>query len=644
MPKTTQFGEDGNEVQFDGSLAANTILLGRYKILGVLGGGGQGAVYQARDLNFPDAKRLVAVKEMRYSSPDPNLRASTMKTFQREGNILATLSHPAIPRIYDFFDQNDRAYLVMEYINGSDLEHILTKTKSIPIEKIIDWAIELCDVLHYLHSNQPEPIIFRDMKPANVMIDSLGKIRLIDFGIAKIFVSGVKNTMIGTEGYSAPEQYRGDVNPLSDIYSLGATLHHVITRQDPRLAPPFSFSERPLDKYNEEVAKYPGIIEIVEKALAFEPQNRFQDCATMKSALEALRYRPIVTVSSANGAPTTVTTKDGKSTVFFEGDFGGIQPRWIFKSEDEIRCSPVVYRDRVYVGSYDTNIWALNIEDGSLIWKYPTNGGIAASPVIDTDNRLVLFGSEDYTFTALDAVSGRINWSYTTTNRIRGTARVAHGHVFFGSDDGKLHALVAGNGRFLWDFDMGAEVRSRPWVTNELIIVGSDSGEVIALELSGNRKWGYRTKRAIQSSPFVDNEGVCYVGSNDGHLYALDASSGYSLWKFRTNGPVISSPIADDQFVYFGSADGNVYAVNTETGRQKWKFEVGKPVVASPALHNGQIYVGATDNKLYCIDAKTGKENWSFGAEGPITSAPFITESLILFGSMDHKLYALPLV
>ncbi|MBZ0293726.1 MAG: serine/threonine protein kinase, partial [Anaerolineae bacterium] len=284
MPETTQFaGMDTGNVN-GSSLQANTVLLARYKILGVLGGGGQGSVYQARDLNFPDVRKLVAVKEMLNPATDPNLRASTLKTFQREANILATLSHPAIPKIFDFFDQNDRAYLVMEYIHGSDLELILSKTKELPIDKVIEWAIDLCDVLDYLHNNKPEPIIFRDMKPSNVMIDSLGKVRLIDFGIAKAFIPNVKNTMIGTEGYSAPEQYKGNVSPLSDIYSLGATLHHVLTRRDPRLEPPFSFSERPIGDFNPKAP--PELVEIVERAVDFESSNRYQSCGEMKAALE----------------------------------------------------------------------------------------------------------------------------------------------------------------------------------------------------------------------------------------------------------------------------------------------------------------------------------------------------------------------
>lgn len=637
MPETAQFGGSSDDGFSEGSLKANTILINRYRIMGVLGGGGQGSVYQARDLNFPEAKRLVAIKEMHYPSADPNQRSITFRTFQREANILATLSHPAIPKIFDFFDQNNRAYLVMEYINGSDLELLLSKTKELPLEKILEWAIDLCDVLHYLHSQQPEPIIFRDMKPANIMVDSLGKIRLIDFGIAKKFVSGVKNTMIGTEGYSAPEQYKGDVNPLSDVYSLGATLHHIITRKDPRLEPPFSFNERPIKDYYSKASQ--PLIDIINKSLEMDPKDRFQNCADMKEAFEKVRYGANQVSLGIAGAAA-----EPGMTSLFDGMGGAIEARWDFKTEDEIRVSPIAFRDLAFVGSYDTNIWALKLEDGSFVWKYPTNGGIASGPIIDEQNRLVLFGSEDHTYTALDAQSGRINWSYTTKDRIRSTGRVAHGHVFFGSDDGRVYALVAGNGRYLWEYDMGAPVRTRPFVTNELVIAGCESGEVVALELAGNRKWSYRARRNVSSSPIVNDEGICYFGSFDGYVYALDATSGYSMWRFRTNGPVVSAVALEGDLLFFGSTDGTFYAVNAESSKEKWRFSTNKPLVASPIVHKGFVYFGGNDGCLYCLDTKTGKEQWKFETKSAITSSPHVTGNIILVGSTDHKLYALPLV
>lgn len=650
MPETTQFGGHEDEVYVDGALKPNTILLTRYKIIGILGGGGQGAVYQARDLNFPDAKRLVAIKEMHVQGSDAGQRASTVKTFQREANILATLSHPAIPKIYDSFEQNDRVYLVMEYINGSDLEALLSKTKTLPMKKILEWAIDLCDVLHYLHSHQPETIIFRDMKPANVMIDSLGKVRLIDFGIAKVFESGKKHTMIGTEGYSAPEQYKGNVTPLSDIYSLGATLHHVITRKDPRLEPPFSFSERPIEKLNEEAPD--GLITVIEKALEFEPPNRYQSCSDMKDALEQMLYGSIGNQRSATSAPTNGSAmlgngESGDGTNFIgdiEGISPGIQEQWKFKAEDEIRSTPTTFRDYVFVTSYDSNIWALHADDGEFGWKFPTTAGVATSPVIDEEHGFIMVGSEDNTFYAIEHKSGRINWTYQTNGKIRSTARVAHGHVFFGSDDGKIYALVAQNGRYLWEYDMASPVRTQPWVTNDIVICGCEDGELVALELSGEKKWSLRAKRSITSSPYVDLEGICYVGSFDGYLYAIQADSGYRMWRFRTGRPIVSSPTVDGNLVFFGVTDGQFYGVNTQTGRDKWKFSADAPIVGGALVHGESVYFGDSKGNFYCLDKNDGKEKWRFKTQDGITSAPLIAHDRIYVTSMDKTVYALPLV
>ncbi|MBC8172162.1 MAG: PQQ-binding-like beta-propeller repeat protein, partial [Anaerolineae bacterium] len=463
-----------------------------------------------------------------------------------------------------------------------------------------------------------------------------------DFGIAKQFIAdGKKHTMIGTEGYSAPEQYKGEVTPLSDIYGLGATLHHILTRRDPRLEPPFSFNERPIMELNPKAN--PALVQIVDKALDAKLDNRFQSCGEMKAILEQVRYRPVmnpvVAAGAAPGGP--------QRTSFFDDlDTGGsIEPRWKFTTEDEIRCSPAAHKGLAFIGSYDTNMWAVNLEDGKQVWKYHTEGGIASSPIVDTANNLVMFGSEDMLFRAVDIRNGRIGWSFQTKGRIRSTGRLAHDHVFFGSDDGKVYALLATNGRPLWEYDLGSPVRVRPFVTNDFVIVGSDEGDIVGLELSGKRKWGTRVKRSINSSPYVDmKENLCFFGAFDGFMYAIDAGSGYTIWRFRTNGPIISSPTVADGMIYFGSADGNLYALSADSAKERWKFNAEKPIIGSPAVYQNSVYFGGTNGFFYCLDAKTGREQWKFETKGQITSTPFITDNMILIASMDKTLYALPLV
>lgn len=657
MADTKQFNsKPTSDVASASGLQVDSLLMERYRIVGVVGGGGMGTVFQARDTHFPEAKRLVAIKEMITPHGDANQRTAMLKTFQREANILAALSHPAIPKIFDFFVTDSLAYLVMEYINGSDLDALLGRTRTLPVEKVIDWGIELCDVLDYLHNNKPQPIVFRDMKPANIMIDSLGKVRLIDFGIAKIFEGDKdkKHTMIGTEGYSAPEQYRGDVTPLSDVYGLGATLHHVLTRKDPRVEPPFSFHERPIASFNPQVP--PSLIAAVDRALAQKPEERFQSCSEMKITLEQIRgnrgtgsMRPVGSNMLSGTMTSGGLTSDGKPRTDFFGKEGdkieSIQPRWKFKTEDEIRTSPTIFKTMVYVGSYDSNLWALNLEDGKLMWKFPTGAGIASSPAIDATTKLAYFGSEDNILYAADATSGRLVWTYHTKGKIRSSPRVAHNHVFVGSDDGMLYALAANNGRFLWQYEAGVSIRTRPYVTNDVIIFGADDGSIYGLELAGKRKWVYRAKRGINSSPQVDlKNNICFVGSFDGYLYALDANSGFTLWRFRTNGPVVSSPCLTPDTVFFGSADGIVYAVNIDTGKERWQFATEKPVIGSPTVSGNAVYIGGTDNHFYCLDVKTGKMLWKYKTAGQITSTPAAGENIIVFGSMDHTVYAMPTV
>ncbi len=229
-------------------LAPGTMLVDRYKILRRLGGGGMGSVYLAEDQNL--ANRLVAVKEMVEMFADETARAKAIEDFKREAELLARLDHPAIPTIYQYFLDTSRGryYLVMKYIDGGDLarrfEEVGSKVDELTVTQ---WALEICDVLEYIHTQNP-PIIYRDLKPANLMLDSRNRVMLVDFGIARFVAPTQKGvTAIGTMGYAPPELFAGKVEPASDIYSLGATMFHLLTGNDPQDKPLmiFDFTKNP---------------------------------------------------------------------------------------------------------------------------------------------------------------------------------------------------------------------------------------------------------------------------------------------------------------------------------------------------------------------------------------------------------------
>src|SRR5260370_18714407 len=218
-----------------GSLAPQSILHQRYLIVGYAGRGGMSAVYQAVDTK--SGNHHVAIKEMSQGHLSTNELAEATARFQQEADLLGSLHHPNLPPIYDGFSEDGRSYLVMEYIDGKTLLQMLKDSggRPLPVAQVLDYAIQLCDVLIYLHSHHP-PIIFRDLKPTNVMVKGNGHVVLIDFGIARLFKEGqAQDTVfLGSPGYAPPEQHgTAQTNPRSDLYSLGATLHCCLTGRDP---------------------------------------------------------------------------------------------------------------------------------------------------------------------------------------------------------------------------------------------------------------------------------------------------------------------------------------------------------------------------------------------------------------------------
>lgn len=285
----------------------NRILNKRYEIIDVLGKGGMGAVYRVRDRRRKNA--VLAVKELRTDKLSPEKAREAVSLFQSEARILVRLSHPNIPKVHDYFSLRGSHYIVMEFIPGRTLEEILSARKGKPVDErlALAWALQICRALHFLSVQKPRPVVFRDLKPSNIMIAGDGRVKLIDFGIARFFKPDKQEDtyVYGTPGYAAPEQYgSGQTDVRSDIYALGATLHHCLTGRSPSEAGwEFVDPRRINPKISRETAA------VVNKAVARDMGKRFQSAMDMKQAIQKV---VLDLASPVKGVGSIIYARPGK--------------------------------------------------------------------------------------------------------------------------------------------------------------------------------------------------------------------------------------------------------------------------------------------------------------------------------------------
>lgn len=262
---------------------------GRYRLLAVIGRGGMSTVYLALDTAL---NKQWAAKEIRHVS-DPAQRELIVNSIVTEANMIKRFDHPAIPRIVDIVDEAGTLYVIMDYVEGRTLEDVLAAGGPQSEDDVMDWALQLCEVLEYLHTRTPS-VIYRDMKPSNVMLKPNGLVQVIDFGIAREMREGGQGAsaaigdtvQLGTRGFAPPEQYGGtaQTDARSDVYSLGATMYNLLTDKSPA-EPPYEML--PLRQVRPELSQ--GIERIVARATQANPDDRYQDCAEM--AYDLAHYR-----------------------------------------------------------------------------------------------------------------------------------------------------------------------------------------------------------------------------------------------------------------------------------------------------------------------------------------------------------------
>jgi outer membrane protein assembly factor BamB len=310
--------------------------------------------------------------------------------------------------------------------------------------------------------------------------------------------------------------------------------------------------------------------------------------------------------------------------------------KWRFKTGAAILSTPAVADGTVYVGGNDHFLYAVSAVDGTARWKFETQGRVTSSPAVDRGR--VYFGSFDGNFYALDAATGKERWKFAFESEHRFTARHIHG------------AEPAGESMpDPFDFYL-----SSPAVVQGVVYVGSGDGNVYALDAgSGALRWKFHTGNVVHASPAVAN-GTVYIGSWDSWFYALDAATGKERWRFKTGEDgkisnqvgIQSSALIADGVVYFGCRDSNLYALDAATGAKKWVFgNKGSWVISTPIALDGTLYFVTSDSGLFhAVDAKTGAPRYSLDFHHwPTFSSPAVAGRMLYVGSHDGTLKAIDL-
>ena len=441
-----------------GLLAYNHLLKQRYRIIGPVGKGGFGAVYKAADLQF--GNRQVAIKEMSQGSLSPQEIVEATEAFKREALLLAGLTHPNLPRIYEQFTDRGRWYLVMDFIEGETLEEHLGKIKGgkLPVEKVLEIGVQLCMVLEYLHMRQPA-IIFRDLKPANVMLTVYGHIYLIDFGIARHFKPGQAKdtTALGSTGYAAPEQYgKAQTTPRADIYALGATLHQLLSGNDPSDTP-FQFASLQLLGHPTLSRLEKMIMQMIEMDASKRPAN----IATVKQELQNIATQQLVGKTN----PLYSNTPPGyqppvKPQILQRSSAPKPQPqrttRYICSGHSS-RVTAVAWSPRstnVATASYDKTVRVWDTSHGFSIITYQGHWDRVQTLAWSPDGTRIASAGDDSTVQVWDAATGRQVLTYRGhSNAVTAVAWSPDGRrIASASEDKSVQVWDTSNGGLVFGY------------------------------------------------------------------------------------------------------------------------------------------------------------------------------------------------
>ena len=337
-------------------------------------------------------------------------------------------------------------------------------------------------------------------------------------------------------------------------------------------------------------------------ALTGIAQGKLNDSLKLKWRFktgESIKSSPVV-----DGGKVYIGSGDGNVYALNLSDG---QQVWAFKTEDMVESPPCVLNGSVFVGSSDSYLYAIDAKNGTLKWKYKTGAKILGSPnwtKSPKNNGIwILVGSYDNYLHCVDSVTGKLIWKYETTNYINGSPAIAGGKAVFGGCDAKVHAISIINGKKLAEIETSAYIAGSAALADKYAYVGNYQGEFVCVDLTAKKIiWTYKNEgNPFFSSPAIGSTQVVF-GSRDNRLHCVRRDNGKPIWTFQAQDKVDSSPVIVGDKLIVGSDDGRIYMVSLSNGKELWSYEIGSAITGSPAVVNGIVIIGADDGVVYAFE------------------------------------------
>ncbi len=589
-----------------------------------------GAVYEAEDTQL--GNRKVALKEMRQSGLSPQEITDAANAFRQEALMLAGLQNPHLPSIYDHFSEFNRWYLIMSFIHGETLEAYLNKANGgkLPLEETLQIGIQLCTVLGYLHSQQP-PIIFRDLKPSNIMRAPDGHIYLIDFGIARLFKRGqARDTAVyGSKGYASPEQYgRAQTTPQSDIYSLGAVLHQLLSGHHPT-STPFRFP--PLQMPDQAFPM--ELVTLIEQMLNLDESNRPVSILAVKQKLQSIAatlVKPLPLPPTVPVPPPQKITPvrklsrrtviTGLAAVGVVAVGGGItwwvmspHPLYTYRGS----AGPVAWSPdgkRIASGGDDDTVQVWDAADGGNLYTYREHSGGVESVAWSPDGKHIASGGDDNTVRVWDAADGGNLYTYRGhSNAVWSVAWSPDGkRIASGGLDKTVQVWDATDGGNLYTYrGHSSGVYSVAWSPNGKRIASGGLDKTVQVwdVADGGNLYTYRGHSASVYSVAWSPDGKRIAsGGDDDTIRVWDAADGGNLYTYRGHSTSVYSVAwsPDSKRIASGGDDDSVQVWDATNGGNLYTYRGHSASVYSVAWSRDgkRIASGGVDKTVQVWEAR----------------------------------------